>query len=142
MNQELSVLNQIRQSAQSGRDNTSHLIQISDNTRFRHALDQQLRVYENVCANADRIIKSYGREPGIVHPIYKVGSYFSSSFKAMVDHSLSSLAEISIENSTSCMTSLTRTLHDCRNSKKEVVDLANNLIHSEEKHIEEMKKFL
>ena len=142
MNQEISILNQIRQNTQSGRDNTHHLMQISDNVRFRHALEKQLQSYENICVNANRIIRSYGREPSVVHPFYKVGSYFSSSFKAMVNHSISNLAEISIENSTTSITSLTRKLHDCKNSKTEVTKLANDLLRSEEQHIDEMKKFL
>lgn len=142
MGQELNLLNEIRQNAEMGRDGVMHVIKLTYDSNFRSALERQLTEYQEIFNSADTILRSNGREPMSANPIAKMSSYVTSTFKSMMNSSTSNLAEMMIQGSTMGVTKISKGINEYSGANQKVLGLARKLLKTEERNIEEMKKFL
>ena len=139
---EVSLLQHIHKGTVMGIDSIRHLNCMAESSTFCAALNNQLQEYEDVRAEAADRLTAVGVKPQGISPAAKIMSDMSSNMKSMMDHSSSKLAEIMIEGSTMGTTNLTKELNNYKGSDQQVRALAMKLLKTEEKNIQEMKKFL
>lgn len=142
MGAEISLLNEIRQSAEMGRDGINNLLKHCTNDELYIVLEKQMAEYQSIFHSADHMLRSAGRDPQPVSPIAKMSSHLTASFKAMADHTPSNIAEMMIQGSTMGVTKMTREIRDYSGKDKKIQQLAEKLLKTEESNLEEMKKFL
>jgi len=142
MKQDIELLNVISQNSERGKDGVSHLLKISNNTNFNTVLERRLKEYENIYNTASNLCRKDGNEPASVNPIAKMTSYVTTQIKSMADHSISNMAEMLIQESTTAVTDITKQVNDYCGSNQKILGLAKQLLSTEQTNIEEMKKFL
>ena len=123
MTQDIELLNQIHQNADMGRDSVRHVIQLSNDVQFLHALNSQLDEYELAYEESAM-------------------ARVSSTMKSLVNPTTSKLAEMVIQGNTMGATELKKQLNAYRGSNPSVVSLAQRQLKSEEKNMEDMKQYL
>ena len=139
---EVALLQHIHKGTVMGIESIRHLNCLSESATFSAALNTQMQEYENVRAEAADRLTAVGAKPQGISPAARIMSDMTSNMKSMMDRSSSKLAEIMIEGSTMGTTNLTKELNDYKGSDQQVRALATRLLKTEEKNIQEMKKFL
>lgn len=139
---EIELLNLIHQNADMGRDSIKHIIKLSNDVEFLHALNSQLEEYEQTYDTTGRLLQKLNAQPEDASPVAKTMAHISSTMKSLVTPSTSKLAETVIEGSTMGVTNLTKQINSYSGDKRDIIEIAENQVRMEEKYIEEMKKFL
>ena len=143
---EIRLLQHIHQGSVMGIDSIHHMINLSEevpeNKNFTSALSSQLREYEEVRAEAASLLTKAGETPQGISATSRFMADMTSSMKSMTDRSASRLAEIMVQGSTMGTTNLTRQLNSYNGRDRSVTSLAQKLLKTEERNIEEMKHFL
>lgn len=139
---EIELLNLIHQNADMGRDSTKHIIKLSDDVEFLHALNSQLDEYEQAYDTSGRLLQKLNAQPEDASTMAKTMAHISSTMKSLVTPSTSKLAEMIIDGSTMGVTNLSKQINSYSGKNHEVLDIAKNQLRMEEKNIEEMKKYL
>lgn len=142
MTQDIALLNQIHQNADMGRDSVRHIINLSSDSQFLHALNSQLDEYEQAYDESGEMLRSQGAQAEDANPAVKAMSRAASTMKSLVNPTTSRLAEMVIEGNTMGITELRKQLNAYRGSNPAVVSLAERHLKAEEKNIEDMKKYL
>lgn len=142
MTQDIALLNQIHQNADMGRDSVRHIINLSSDSQFLHALNSQLDEYEQAYDESGEMLRSQGAKAEDANPAAKAMSRAASTMKSLVNPTTSRLAEMVIEGNTMGITELRKQLNAYRGSNPAVVSLAQRHLKAEEKNIEDMKKYL
>lgn len=142
MTQDIALLNQIHQNADMGRDSVRHVIKLSSDSQFLHALSSQLDEYEQVYDESGEMLRSQGVQAEDAGPVAKAMARAASTMKSLVNPTTSRLAEMMIEGNTMGITELRKQLNAYHGSNPAVVNLAERHLRAEEKNIEEMKKYL
>lgn len=142
MIQEIELLNQIHQNADMGRDSIRHIIKLSDDAEFLHALNTQLDGYEKAYDTSNGLLHKLNAQPEDASPVAKTMSRITSTMKSMVNPTTSKLAEMMIEGGIMGITNLTKQINAYSGSRQDILNLAEQELHREEKYLEEMKKYL
>ena len=142
MTQDIELLNQIHQNADMGRDSIRHIIQLSNDSQFLHALNSQLDEYEEAYDESGRLLRAQGVQAEDASPVAKAMSRVTSTMKSLVNPSTSKLAEMMIQGNTMGVTELKKQHNAYHGSNPAIVSLAKRQLNMEEKNIEEMKKYL
>ena len=91
---------------------------------------------------AERLLRSLGEEPRDPGLLAKVSAEVMSTFKTLADPSASNIAEMVIQGNTMGATKSTRHLGDYAGGNREIRNLAERLLHTEEANAAQMKQFL
>ncbi len=154
MSGDTNLLNFIYQNVEMGKNTIPQLISSCEDSKFENALLSQLKEYENISAEATRLLNRRGESPDSVSAMAKMSSYVMTEMKTMRDSSVSHMAEMMIQGNTMGETALLRHLrsHTCSdesgsvNGHKDVDDevqkLGTKLLDTLRANTEEMKKFL
>lgn len=107
------------------------------------ALNSQLREYRTIAAKAQTYANTHGK---VLHGPGSAARAMSAAMlraQTAVDPSTSRLAELMIKGSTMGTVQMTRRLHQYSGKvDRELVELGNQLLRTEERNIQEMKRFL
>ena len=111
--------------------------QVRDDS-LRRVLSQQGAEYRQIADQAERLLRSLGEEPRDPGLLAKVSAEVMSTFKTLADPSASNIAEMVIQGNTKS----TRHLGDYAGGNREIRNLAERLLHTEEANAAQMKQFL
>lgn len=136
------LLNSTYQGAQMGCEGINHLIQLTDDTSFRNALENEFEEYQQIISSANEIMQEQSSKPKDLGLMAKASSYISTSLDTLMDKSTSHMAEMMIEGNTMGITQITKDIKEYQGQDKRVMNLANKLLKTEQANIEEMKNFL
>ena len=98
--------------------------------------------YRQIADQAERLLRSLGEEPRDPGLLAKVSAEVMSTFKTLADPSASNIAEMVIQGNTMGATKSTRHLGDYAGGNREIRNLAERLLHTEEANAAQMKQFL
>ena len=107
-----------------------------------NSLDGQVRDDRQIADQAERLLRSLGEEPRDPGLLAKVSAEVMSTFKTLADPSASNIAEMVIQGNTMGATKSTRHLGDYAGGNREIRNLAERLLHTEEANAAQMKQFL
>lgn len=139
---EVTLLQHIHKGTVMGIESIRHLSGLSESVAFSASLNNQLQEYEDVRAEASDLLTAAGQQPQGISAGVRLMSDMTSNMKSMMDRSSSKLAEIMIQGSTMGTTNLVKELNDYQGSNSQVRALAQKLLKTEERNIQEMKKYL
>ncbi|MDF2567995.1 MAG: hypothetical protein K0R90_1451 [Oscillospiraceae bacterium] len=143
MNKNIELLNYIYQNSEMGVQTITQLLGIVHDEEFKKALKSQLEEYNQIFDEADGLIQKQDKESKDIKNVNKIMSYIMINLKTMTDKSPSHIAEMMIQGSTMGTIEITKNIHKYDDkAEKELLSLAEKLLKTEERNIEQMKKFL
>lgn len=138
----VEMLNYIRQNVEMGIHGITHILDKVSDDRLKTALEDQRREYGKIYGAADKAIRQLGHQPVHVDKIAKIGSDMSTVFKTMADGSDSKIAEMMIQGNTMGAIKIMRKLGSYDGDSRDIHNLANKLLDTEQSNIDQMKQFL
>ena len=140
--QDIEMLHHIHKSTEMGREGILSVLGSAKDTALRTALEQQLTEYEQMMGSSARLLEERGKTPKGVPAAAKLSARMTSAVKTWMDPSPSKIAEMMVQGNTMGMTKSLKHLHDYHGKDERVRDLANKLLKTEERNLEQLKKFL
>lgn len=142
MAENTELLDYIYQNAQMGTESISHLIKIAEDVDFRRTLEDQLCEYQKVLDEAEEMIQRRGQSAEGVGPMAKISSYIMVELKTFTDKSPSKMAKMMLQGSTMGVLEITKRIKEYQGANKEVLNLAQDLLKTEQHNVDELKKYL
>jgi len=140
--EEVDFLNYIYKNAEMGIVGIDNIITKVKNEEFESLLNNQKNEYENICREAENILKKYGKQNEELGTMAKVSSVVMTEMSMLKDNSINNIAKMMVEGTNKGIIEITEKLNAYDNTDAEIVVLANKLKDTEEKNIEELKKYL
>lgn len=142
MSSDTTLLNYIYQNVQMGQTTIPQLIASSHDPDFTDVLKSQLKEYEQIGAQAEKLLGKRSEAPDSVSPMAKMSSFVMTEMKTLRDSSVSHMAEMMIQGNTMGETTLLRHLRAGDDAGSEVMRLGEKLLHTLRNNTEQMKQFL
>ena len=142
MSSDTTLLNFIYQNVQMGQTTIPQLIASCQDAEFNQALQSQLKEYEQIGAEAVKLLNKRGEGPDSVSPMARMSSFVMTEMKTIRDSSVSHMAEMMIQGNTMGETTLLKHLRDSDEADHEITRLGERLLGTLRKNTEEMKRFL
>ena len=105
-------------------------------------IQSQLREYEDICAAAADMARRENSEAKGVNALAKISSYLSVNMNTMIDKTSSHLAEMMMQGSNMGVIEITQKLKEFADADEEVLSLGRKLLKTEERNLEQLKKYL
>lgn len=140
----LELLNYIYQNAEMGVTTLDELLTICDDAQFCKVIEKQKGYYKEAFEEAGFLIGEIHEIPKGVGMVQNASTYTMLKAKTLMDKTPSHIAEMMIQGSTMGIIQLHRNLNKYTEKEvdKRTLNLATKLVTNEEKHIEELKKYL
>lgn len=143
MNHTKELLSFIHKNAAMGVTSIPTAMSLPQSRAMQDALDSQLREYRTITAKAQSLARRQGQQLKGPNPAAKVMSTTMLRTQTTVDPTTTKLAEMMIQGSTMGTVQMTRRLHQYAGAvDREILDLGHRLLKTEERNIQEMKRFL
>jgi len=139
---DIEMLQSVRKTCRMGCEGIDEILPITKGEEFRKALETQKEEYKNICTEADRMLELKKASPEDINAMAKMGSKTMTMMKTMKDDSEEHLAEMMYQGSAMGVTKIIRNMREFTGNDKEVRALAQRLLETEERNMEQMKKFL
>jgi len=136
-----TMINYIRQNVDMGISGIEKVIPHAKSLTFVGALEAELREYQNLSSEADGLLREAGAKEVDAPVMARMSADIMTTVKCMTYGSDSDIAEDMIKGTTTGITKLRQHLTRFRGSGN-VSSLAEKVIATEERNVEEMKKFL
>ena len=142
LQQDEQLLSFINQNAQMGTETITQLIKITDDIPFRRALETQLTEYQNIVDSAQSLSQKKGVTASDIPGYAKMSSSLMLKITTMKDKTPSNMARMMIQGSTMGVVEITKHRKELPLTDPQTQALAEKLVQTEQKNIEEMKKYL
>ena len=142
ISEEVEFLNYIYKNAEMGIIGILNIITKVKDEEFENLLNSQKEEYNNICKEAESILKKYGKSNEEIGTIAKVSTAVMSEMAMLKDNSINNIAKLMVEGTNKGIVEITEKLNAYNNKDAEIVVLANKLQKLEENNIEELKKYL
>lgn len=143
MENDMNMLNSIRKTTQMGCIGINAVLNETRNQEFQEALRSQLREYDEIYNEADRLLRERGGQVKSVHPLVKQSSVLSSRLRVRAsENTTSKIAELMLQGNTRGMI---KSMHNIRTMgilDPKVSSLSNRLLQTEQANIDQMKQYL
>ena len=136
------MLEEIHQNAEIALYSLDTLLPKVADGEIHGELTQYKTTREDIAGRAEQMRRKRGLEPEETDAVSKMGVWSGIQWNTMKDASPSHIAEMVIQGDTMGITSLTRELNNNPLASSEVTALGQELIRSEQKNIESLKKYL
>lgn len=142
VNTNVELLNFIYKNAEMGKQTLPKLLEVCEDAAFRPVIQSQLREYEDICAAAADMARRENSEAKGVNALAKISSYLSVNMNTMIDKTSSHLAEMMMQGSNMGVIEITQKLKEFGDADEEVLSLGRKLLKTEERNLEQLKKYL
>jgi len=141
-NDRSEVLNSVYRGAEAGVTAINDLLPGVKNSSFRADLITQRTKYSAIKDSAEQQLCSLGLPPKDIPPLKKAGMTIGTQMNVAMNNDTGHLAELMIRGSTMGITNMTKVLNRYDGSDKNTVDLAQELITTEQQNIDRLKAYL
>lgn len=142
MTEEAKILENIRQNVEMGIDGINTVRKKVQDERFLALLDSQRSEYRDILNEAGNRLHDIGAPVESSNEASKMYAKMFTTAKTLVYASDSEIAEDMIKGTSSGISKITRHLNDACDVSSSTRTFAEKLVKTEEKNIEELKKFL
>lgn len=142
MNINLELMNYIYQNAQMGQDTLTQLLKIVEDSNFIKLLESQKEEYKCIFDKCDTLINHMNSEPKGIGKIAEISTYLMINMKTLSDKTPTHIAGMIMQGSVMGIIDINRNLRKYSNADKDILELAKNLLNTEESNFNECKKFL
>ena len=140
--EEVDFLNYIYKNSEMGIIGIDNIIVKVKDEDFENILKNEKLEYENICREAESILKKYGKSNSEVGMMAKVSTKIMSEMSMLKDDSTNSIAKMMIEGTNKGIIELTEHINSYDNTDAEIIVLANKFKDILENNIEELKSYL
>lgn len=142
MTQDMALLQFIYQNAEMGKETLPKLTKIVDNTDFRRVMESQLAEYQEISNRAEEKIKEANEEAKGIGTMEKMSAYTMLNLNTLLDKSASHIAEMLMQGSNMGIIDITKKRKECPEAAPDTLRLADRLLRTEQRNLEEVKAFL
>lgn len=143
MEQDTELLQFVHKNAEMGCGTIPKVLELVEEPDMRQVLQQQLAEYTDIAGRAESAIRARGQRPQEPGQISETMSDLMLRAKTAGNRSPSHIAEMMIRGSTMGTVQMTRRIHQSEGrGDREAVDLARQLLKTEESNIQQLKAFL
>ena len=143
MGNEVSMLNSIRRTTQMGCYGIEVVLDETVNRKFRNALREQHKEYEEIFEEADRLLNERGGKVKDINPFAKYGSAISSVMRVRASTDpTAKIAEMMLQGNTRGMIKSLNNIRTMGMLEPKVATLSRRLLQTEQANIDQMKQFL
>lgn len=145
MNENLELLMHIYQTADMGVYATKNLLDLlrKKDNKITHVLEEELKEYEKYTQISETMLKKHDVNPKTSGMMAKMSSDIGMTIETMKDNSDPAIAAMLIEGLTMGTVEMNIKIDKYkRTNKKEILEIAHNLLEFQENEIEKLKTFL
>ena len=145
MNENLELLMHIYQTADMGVYDTKNLLELlrKKDNKITHVLEEELKEYEKYTQISETMLKKYDVDPKSSGIMAKMSSDIGMTIETMKDNSDPAIAAMLIEGLTMGTVEMNIKIDKYkRTNKKDILQIAHNLLEFQENEIEKLKTFL
>ena len=145
MNENLELLMHIYQTADMGVYATKNLLELlrKKDNKITHVLEEELKEYEKYTQISETMLKKYDVDPKSSGIMAKMSSDIGMTIETMKDNSDPAIAAMLIEGLTMGTVEMNIKIEKYkRTNKKDILQIAHNLLEFQENEIEKLKTFL
>ena len=146
MNENVELLNYIYQNAEMGQDSINKLLDILENEtnqEFKNMLESQFKEYKNIFDEAEEKLNNFNKDAKGINSWQKMETYLMISMKTMKNKTPDNISAMLMQGSVMGIIQITRRLKLYKNKvESEIYSLGEKLLATEERNLEECKKFL
>ena len=142
MQQDISMLNQIRQNAQMGQLGINAVLPGAHQAAFAEALKKQYREYDRIHTDADRLLRLHRGTAEDLPLMAKAGARMSAYMKRKQDPSISKIAEMMIQGNTMGVVKSMRAQRSLNVTDPQITALSQKRLQTEQNNIDAMKRYL
>lgn len=113
-----------------------------ENKELEELLRKQNKFYLDTTKKIEKISADYKHKPVDINIFLKGSSFASIKLKTMMNNETSNLASMLIDGTTMGITEMIKAQKEYTIDAKEVLDITNEIVGSEEKFVESLKDFL
>ncbi len=140
--EEVEFLNYIYKNAEMGIIGIDDIITKVSSEKLEKYIKSQRSEYENICKEAENILKKYGKQNEENGLMAKVSSKLMADMSMMKEKTDNNVAKLMIEGTNKGIIALTEKINAYNNSDGEIVILANKFKEILENNVNELKKYL
>ena len=118
------------------------IIEAIEDNELKNLLRKQNKFYLSKVREIEDQSKQYNHKLSDINMFLKGSSFASIKMKTMMDNSTSTIAQMLVEGTTMGITTSIKAKRDFECAEKNILSLANDIISSEEKFVESLKKFI
>ncbi len=139
----INALDEINKGASMGCDAIKYIIDKVEDNALRDLLEHQYDLYDNIKKKVNDLYPKYNdeKEPHKTNAMTKAMTWYGINMKTINDHSNSKIAEILIQGTNMGIIEGRKILNN-KNIAKDVHDIIEDFIASQEKLIEDLKEYL
>lgn len=145
MNENLELLMHIYQTADMGVYATKNLLELlrKKDNKITHVLEEELKEYEKYTQISETMLKKHDVDPKSSGLMAKMSSDIGMTIETMKDNSDPAIAAMLIEGLTMGTVEMNIKIDKYkRTNKKDILEIAHNLLEFQENEIEKLKTFL
>ncbi len=142
MEQEKLLLEAIVKCSEMGTGTIDRLAKINENGPFADTMGVQQREYEAIREEAARRLAAMGEDPGQLSAFEKISTAVGVTMNTLTDKSARHMAEMLIQGSTMGIVDLTKAIRDNPGASHDAQNLAERLLRSMQRDVEELKSYL
>ncbi len=137
------LLEFIYKNAEMGRKTVEPIKNMNNSSKFQSTLDRMLSDYNEICTDADMMLKESGvSEASGLNIGEKMMTEMSLRFSTLKDRSVPHLADMLLKGASMGVTDISKKIDELKNADENAVRLANRLLKMNSDTIDEMKQFL
>lgn len=145
MDENLELLMHVYQTADMGVYATKNLLELlrKKDNKITHVLEEELKEYEKYTQISETMLKKYDADPKSSGIMAKMSSDIGMTIETMKDNSDPAIAAMLIEGLTMGTVEMNIKIDKYkRTNKKDILQIAHNLLEFQENEIEKLKTFL
>lgn len=145
MDENLELLMHIYQTSEMGVYATKNLLELlkKKDNKITHVLEEELKEYEKYTQTSKNMLEKNDVSPKTSGVMAKMSSDIGMTIETMKDNSDAAIAGMLIEGLTMGTVEMNIKIDKYKNTnKKEIVEIARNLLQFQENEIEKLKTFL
>ena len=139
---ETELLQYIHKTAEMGCEGIMSVMDYAEGSNIKPVLRAQMDSYRRIEQDAEKLLLDYGLSAQDVGAVAKTSARVMSAGKLMTDHSVSKIAEMTIEGNTMGVSKTLKHLHDYSGDDQKIIDLANDLLNTERENAAALEKYL
>jgi len=139
---DVEFLQYIHKNAEMGIVGINNIINKVENEAFENLLKREKQEFEEICKEAEVILKKYGESNEEIGIIPKISTAVSSNVELIKDDSISHMAKMMIEGTNKGIIAVTEKINAYNNNDAEIIMLANKLKNNLEENVNNLKKYL
>ena len=142
-NKNLNILDEVNKGATMGMDAISYVSEKVTDDKFKNVLDTEYNKYQKISERVNDLYSNYtDKEPHETNAMNKMMTWYGIQMKTMTDDTTSKLSELLMQGTNMGIIEGRRLLNQNPEAEKDVKNILNDFVVTQEDSVETLKKYL